>query len=176
MEAKWHNASCPRPDLVTNDGVQYCLRCGSFVNLIIHPPLKNQSDFRLIRLFSGELEEDVRCEVYVEEDFNNAIYDAVSYTWGDETGDATQCKSIYISGQPFRVTRNCELALKRIRRHANDERQHQVGLMRLIYSRAREVLVYAGESSDGCDQWLSRVAVGDYVPSGFHVSPIVVYA
>ncbi|KAI3337447.1 HET-domain-containing protein [Xylariaceae sp. AK1471] len=164
---EWHDTSCPRLDLISRGGFQSCLRCGSFTELtppVLHPSIKKQSDIRLLRLFPGYLDEDIKCEIFVQDLLSRPEYEAISYTWADETGNTDPRETIFVSGQSHKVTRNCENALKRIRSPYNprtiwidavcinqndpDERGHQVRLMPQIYSRAQRVLVYVGEEAD----------------------------
>jgi hypothetical protein len=101
-------------------------------------------------------------------------YTALSYTWADEDGDASLSSSIRIVKPPeshdvshtlLRVTRNCELALRRLRNaHAivwidaicinqsdDVERSRQVAVMASIYANASHVFIYVGENRLGSD-------------------------
>ncbi|KAI3322471.1 HET-domain-containing protein [Xylariaceae sp. AK1471] len=176
---EWHDASCSRLDMVTCGGVQSCLRCGSFIEsatLAPLPAIKKQFDIRLLRLFPGHPDEDIQGEIFVQDLISLPEYDAISYTWADETGNADLCKTISIFGESLQVTRNCENALKRIRLpydrrtiwidavciNQNDpnERGHQVQLMPQIYSRAEQVLVYIGEAADKSDLCMDVLSQG----------------
>jgi len=91
------------------------------------------------------------------------VYQALSYTWATEDGDCRRSRQIRYHNTRIYVTRNCELALRYLRKEDLDralwvdaicinqkddkERGHQVGLMRNVYSKATEVLVWLGESS-----------------------------
>ena len=90
-------------------------------------------------------------------------YEALSYTWATEDGDCKRSSQIRCGGTRIWVTKNCELALRYLRKENsnrvlwvdaicinqkdNKERGHQVGMMRNVYSKATEVLVWLGESS-----------------------------
>jgi hypothetical protein len=90
-------------------------------------------------------------------------YEALSYTWATEDGDCKRTSQIRCDGTRIWVTKNCELALRYLRKENsnrvlwvdaicinqrdNEERGHQVGMMRNVYSKATEVLVWLGESS-----------------------------
>lgn len=96
-------------------------------------------------------------------DDDEPSYEAVSYTWADEDGETTRCRSIFVGvyWDIYPVTRNCEGALLSIREEEKvrsvwvdsicinqddmDERSAQVNLMPRIYSRAAKVLLYLGE-------------------------------
>jgi len=98
-------------------------------------------------------------------------YDALSYTWADENGNNAFSEGIFLGPEwlYFPVTVNCSAALRRLRhrrlqrrrvwidsicidQHNVQERTHQVGLMSIIYSTARTVIMYVGEDTCGSDQ------------------------
>ena len=99
----------------------------------------------------------VRGELEVVDLDDNPDYLALSYTWGTKS----DCKLIMINRKRFRVRRNLYDFLKVrskwgldtklwidqicIDQKAVNERNHQVQLMSLIYSRARLVLVWLGK-------------------------------
>ncbi|GAP82676.1 putative heterokaryon incompatibility protein [Rosellinia necatrix] len=169
----WHDTSCRRLDLISHEGVASCLRCGSFSQAApAHqfPPISKQTDFRLLRLSPGPFDQDIRCEICVYDISSRPGYEAVSYTWADENGNDELCRTIFVSGKPFSVTRNCENALKRMRRpdrarvlwidaicinqDDKNERGHQVHLMPKIYAGASGVLIYLGEHAHDSDHCL----------------------
>ncbi|KAI0174664.1 heterokaryon incompatibility protein-domain-containing protein [Pestalotiopsis sp. NC0098] len=159
---EWHDKTCRRLDLADFGGGTSCLSCGSVrPTHPILPVIKQPSDIRILRVLPGSFDDDVECEIQTEDLSKDIDYEAISYTWADETGDASHCRTISVSGQPFKITRNCEMALKRVRRQYStrniwvdaicinqddvSERGHQVGLMPRIYSGAKNVLMYIGE-------------------------------
>ncbi|KAI0538667.1 HET-domain-containing protein [Xylaria digitata] len=186
----WHDSSCRRLDLISYDGIDSCMRCGSFsgpATALLFLPILKQSDIRLLHLSPGVFEQDIRCEISVHDLSSRPEYEAVSYTWADETGNDDLCKTILVSGQPLSVTRNCENALKRVRRldvlrmvwidavciNQNDanERGHQVRLMPQIYYRAQKVLIYIGEEADNSDFCFKTTDLGNLTSSGrFHTA------
>ncbi|KAK4464742.1 heterokaryon incompatibility protein-domain-containing protein [Cladorrhinum samala] len=128
---------------------------------------------RLLVVEPGAFDDAIHCRlVHVRTD-TRLEYEAISYTWADESGDATKSKTISISGTPFAVTANCEAVLRRVRRLSTprivwidavcinqenkDEQGHQVQLMPDIYSRARRVLIYLGEPLDDEHEGLKRL-------------------
>jgi hypothetical protein len=131
---------------------------------------KGQKSIRLINLFFGRYDDPIQCSIHHVDLADRPHYEAVSYTWADETGDANLSSTIYCSKTSLRVTKNCEQALRRIRHPAksrwiwldavainqNDigERNHQVALMKEVYSQAYRVLIYAGETSHSSDDLL----------------------
>ena len=88
---------------------------------------------------------------------SNPVYKALSYTWGDPQDTLP----ITLNGHRFKVTRNLKKALECLRslnmqtpiwidaicinQIDMDERMHQVQLMRYIYEKPIEVIVYLGE-------------------------------
>ncbi|KAM0324789.1 hypothetical protein ACHAQA_007755 [Verticillium albo-atrum] len=170
--SEWHDPSCRRLDLIRFDGTASCMSCGSIAPDIdsalddlvaqdIYQPIEGKTEFRLLILEPGEFNDPLQCRLYTASTLDAPTYDAMSYTWADETGDATKSSTVRLDAQPFPVTKNCESAMKRVRRQysprtiwidaicvdqMNDrERGHQVQLMPQIYSKAREVFVYIGE-------------------------------
>ncbi|KAM0429632.1 hypothetical protein ACHAPT_006237 [Fusarium lateritium] len=91
-------------------------------------------------------------------------YEAVSYTWGGEDGDYSKPKFIIIGGKLFPITKNCDAALRKIRKqdeakviwidalciNQNDvkERSAQVSQMNKIFSGAQKVHIYLGNNID----------------------------
>ncbi|KAK8004082.1 NADH-cytochrome b5 reductase 1 [Apiospora arundinis] len=159
---EWHDdAGCKRPDIVNFGEGRSCLACGSVEPRPILPPIRQQSEIRILRLQRGAFDDPVVCEVSIQDLARQPEYEAVSYTWADESGDATRSRTIQVGGKPIPVTASCENALRRLRRRFSsrdlwidaicidqdnmDERGHQVQLMPRIYSGARKVQVYIGE-------------------------------
>jgi hypothetical protein len=103
-------------------------------------------------------------------------YDALSYTWATESGDDRRCRAVKCNDRRIKITKNCKRALCELRCHdkarllwvdavcidqENDqERGHQVGIMRKIYSQANEVLIWLGEASEEIDTE-TRLLVSD---------------
>lgn len=162
----WHNGSCRKLDLFQADDLQSCLSCGLTATRVKHqlPPIcPKKPQVRLLHLTAGSFADAIQCNVDVEYLNFSSEYVALSYTWADENGDDCKCETIIVNGEPFAVTRNCKLALRRVRsssrtvviwvdaicidQNNDSERGHQVKLMPLIYSRAQRVLVYIGEST-----------------------------
>ncbi|KAK1761582.1 heterokaryon incompatibility protein-domain-containing protein, partial [Echria macrotheca] len=141
-----------------------------------------QSSIRLLHIRAGDFSDELVCEL-VQEDINQfPVYDAISYTWADDSGDRSCTKSILLSGQIFKVTTSCHLALQRARLHDtltvwidavcinqtdNAERSHQVQLMARIYARARRVLVYIGEEDNRSSSLILQLGEGKLEPWNF---------
>lgn len=158
---EWHNSECKRPDIVDFGNGRSCLACGSIEPRSILPPIRQQSEIRILRLQHGAFDDPVVCEVVTKDLTLHPEYEAVSYTWSDESGNATRSRTIQIGDKPYQVTVNCENALRRLRRQFSyrklwidaicidqdnlEERGHQVQLMPRIYSGAKSVQIYVGE-------------------------------
>lgn len=101
-------------------------------------------------------------------------YQALSYTWGDPTTSVI----IQLNDSPFRVRQNLWDFLKQARRHAFpgylwidaisinqetlQERNHQVGIMGEIYSRAECVIVWLGKARAHVLHTISASVVPSY--------------
>jgi hypothetical protein len=132
---------------------------------------KGKKSVRLINLSHGSYDDPVQCSIHHADLADNPHFEAVSYTWADEKGDCALSSTIYCSRAALRVTKSCESVLRRLRHPIKNhwiwvdavaidqgdisERNHQVALMKEIYSHAHRVLIYAGEASFGSDRLLS---------------------
>jgi hypothetical protein len=165
---------CSRPDLGELDGCITCFGCGYLL-----PPanyeyqeLTSSNEIRLARLMSGRFEEPIVCELF-HCGIGEKPFQAISYTWADESGESEPLEQITIklpnsATSYIQATPNSVAALRRVRHpsYANlvwvdalcvnrqnlAERGEQVKLMPKIYSTARQVSVYLGESSENSDQ------------------------
>ncbi|KAK8124437.1 HET-domain-containing protein [Apiospora kogelbergensis] len=175
----WHSGDCPKADIVAFGDGHSCLSCGA-VGPPFPPsrllPIRQRSDIRVLSLRNGCLSDAIVCDLFTQDLASRPDYEAISYTWADESGDATESRTIHVSGSPFQVTANCENALRRARRqssHRNiwidsicidqgniEERGHQVELMPRIYAGAKQVLIYIGEATTESRAALESVACG----------------
>ncbi|KAH6720640.1 heterokaryon incompatibility protein-domain-containing protein [Leptodontidium sp. MPI-SDFR-AT-0119] len=121
-------------------------------------PLHTQ-EIRLVDILPGAWKDEVQCILRHASVSNNPSYKALSYVWG--AAKATR-RSIIVNGNTHLVTVNLEHALRRIRQpdtmrtfwidalsinqDDNEERSTQVGMMRNIYARASEVVIYLGDA------------------------------
>jgi hypothetical protein len=128
----------------------------------IYEPLRNGSDeIRLITIKpSPELGDEILCNIDTVELKTSPAYLALSYAWGD--ADVTE--EINVDGSSLRVTTNLAAALRRLRcwkgptRFWIDaicinqtsvlEKNHQLSLMRSIYSQAERVVMWLGEEEN----------------------------
>ena len=160
-------------------------------------PLGLGNAFRLLKLQPGQGTDPVVAEL-VNAGLDNAPdFEALSYTWGDQSLVTRIQVNQTISSHDatttsMSITSNCHAALKRLRKADSvrvlwidaicinqellSERNHQLGLMRHIYARASRVVIYLGEASDESNtllDWLQQNSqASDYGLSGFnHPAP-----
>jgi hypothetical protein len=118
---------------------------------------------RLVKLLPALNQGDIRCQMIIPDVNKPPEYHALSYTWGPPL----PLRYIELNGQPMRVRSNLANFLSQLisHKHADwvwcdaicinqqddKERSEQVQMMGRIYTRARSVLVWLGEHSDGSD-------------------------
>jgi hypothetical protein len=160
----WHTPTCLWLTLEEGDGFSFCSSCGSVrPGTYIHDRIQEKREVRLLTIHPGDFDDPINGSL-AKENLGHILptYEAISYTWADESGDATKSKAIFLDGKPFPVTKNCEAALRRVRREGSrrvvwidsicidqddsQERTNQVQLMAQIYTRADAVLIYVGEA------------------------------
>ncbi|KAI3316758.1 HET-domain-containing protein [Xylariaceae sp. AK1471] len=141
-------------------------------------PLQNADEFRLIIIYPALFNEVLRGELTTS-NLSSPLkpqYDALSYTWADETGNKTRSKTFFLEGGrgTILITKNCDAAIRRLRHpqqkrwvwidalcidQDNDgERTYQVSIMPRIYLSAKKVVVYTGEGTPQTDKlfdWLN---------------------
>jgi hypothetical protein len=124
-----------------------------------------ESKIRLLDIYPGSFNDPVRGQIVTADLSSTPAYDALSYTWADETGDAKRSREIRCvdDGSVIRITTNCEAAIQRLRlpsakrrvwidaicinQDSDTERDHQVSLMSKIYMSALRIIVYTGEAT-----------------------------
>ena len=167
--------ACRHPDIRKFDGIRTCLACGEvvFENALPSPATDDAQEgayqysklnytlgqeIRLLVVDPGEPGDPIRCDIIVVNLEDDPAYEALSYTWATEAGDASFSETIYCRTGTLKTTKNCHAAIRRLRkRYAKRrlwidavcinqdyilERNHQVTLMEKIYSRATRVLIY----------------------------------
>jgi hypothetical protein len=167
---------CHHPDIRKFDGLRCCLACGEAVfetdipeafggqlstpTPYAYTPLdyKLGLEIRLLVVQPGEPSDQLRCDIIHVNLEDEPDYEAVSYTWTSDDGDATLSRSIYCGVDKYiSITMNCDKALRQLRRRGLrrrlwidavcidqtniTERNHQVGLMDRIYSQSRNVRI-----------------------------------
>ncbi|KAI6091562.1 HET-domain-containing protein [Hypoxylon rubiginosum] len=135
-----------------------------------YPPLSQKYDIRLLRFRHLQHGNCLHGELDSVDLVFCPSFEAISYTWLDEEGgDNTKTRSIFIG--PFwdiiPITANCDSALRLflskghrrvwidsvcINQQDPHERTHQVSIMREIYSKASQVLVYLGLAANYSDE------------------------
>jgi len=141
----------------------------------VYATLQSTDQIRLLLLSKGNFNDPVHGTLLIARLSGNIKFQALSYTWADSAGDDSHSEVIFLGPrwEIFMVTANCKAALRRLRRKDDDcmvwvdaicidqgnhsERNHQVGLMRRIYSAASEVFVYLGEVSSSSKEAFQRL-------------------
>ncbi|PMD16845.1 HET-domain-containing protein [Hyaloscypha hepaticicola] len=140
-------------------------------------PLSSANEIRLLLLQPEAPGSDIHCRLIhtTLKECHDDIYEnytALSYAWGD----ASQTRVIFIDKRPFEITINLAAALDDLRHQHTilrlwadaicidqsniSERNHQVGLMRDIYSYAQHTVIHFGDSNDDCDQVMNAALQG----------------
>ncbi|KAI0382216.1 HET-domain-containing protein [Hypomontagnella monticulosa] len=133
-----------------------------------YSPLAQKYDIRLLKLSTSPSGDHIRGELEVVDLVYSRSFEALSYTWAGETGNNLKPKNIYIG--PFwdviPITENCDSALRLllskghldvwvdsicINQQDPYERSHQVSIMREIFSKASQVLIYLGPATSCSD-------------------------
>ena len=119
--------------------------------------LPKSQHIRVLKLEPGVWDSPIRCSLESYNVGNDTLsYEAISYVWGT----SSERKEITCDGQHFRVTTGLFDALQIFRQldqprtlwadaicinqKDTEERNHQVQLMRMIYSKAAKVLIWLG--------------------------------
>ena len=126
---------CKHSDIRKFDGLRCCLACGEtvFENTASVSSANNVDatrhynytklnyklglEIRLVELLPGDPADSIYCEIIHVNLDDDPDYEAVSYTWATESGDASLSKTVRcVSGGVIAVTLNCEAALRQLRR------------------------------------------------------------
>ncbi|KAF7955338.1 uncharacterized protein EAE97_000597 [Botrytis byssoidea] len=118
----------------------------------------------------------IQCTVETISLLSHPSYEALSYVWGD----ASIRQTITFNDTPFSVTQNLAIALYHLRLPLESrrlwvdaicinqsdvkERNEQVTLMGEIYSLAKPVLVWLGETFEGCEEafdLMSKISIAN---------------
>ena len=134
----------------------------------LYTELQHLDSIRLLTLHPGDEAAPLECSLSEVSSESNPQYEALSYTWASTDGDTRQLQIISCDGRRLMITRNCKGALRRLRygdrervlwvdaicidQENEQERGHQVGLMRKIYGQANEVLIWLGYESQRADE------------------------
>lgn len=168
------NQECRDTNLHFSGSLSICLSCRSVqssgaavstTDAFPYRPLVEASELRLLLVWPPTGNQDrIHCALIHGRLTTGIDYDAISYTWADETGDDSQSKTVLINNLALPVTATCEAVLRRARLQSTakvlwidavcinqadtNERGHQVRLMPDIYSHAKRVLIFPGEATD----------------------------
>ncbi|KAF8849133.1 hypothetical protein BDZ45DRAFT_810221 [Acephala macrosclerotiorum] len=147
---------CPDTDAGVKEGT---LNNGASETNSLYQPLKTESkEVRILLLQPGAWADPISCQLKTlplsEADRQ---YEALSYAWDAEVG----FHDILVNGHPYSIKKNLFLALRRLRKAAeprtmwadalcinqqsNDEKSHQVVLMREIYQSCVRVFLWLGD-------------------------------
>lgn len=118
----------------------------------------DRREIRVASLLPGRWSDEISCTLSTVSLDEEPAFEALSYTWGDPKDTV----SIYLDNFVFQATRNLQSALRRLRSSSKPvtiwidavcinqadipERGQQVSMMQDIYSKAKEVKIYLGES------------------------------
>jgi len=130
------------------------------MDLYEYRPLSSNANFRILRLAPGEGEEMLSCSLLEVSLSDPPSYEALSYVWGK----VTRTKSVSCGGKTLLVTESLHKALRALRHPAFprflwadgvyinqedlQERAQQVSVMREIYEKTTQGIVWLGEESD----------------------------
>ncbi|KAF2503262.1 HET-domain-containing protein [Lophium mytilinum] len=145
----------------------------------LHPPIDlSCQQIRLLELTSAPGAKDIAGNFHCVNISDSPRYVALSYTWGAYGNE----KHILVDGKVLQVRDNLWSFLYHRASHASEnlylywidaicidqdnhkERNHQVGLMRQIYSTASLVLIWLGQEKDDSDAAMEFVAVESLKP------------
>jgi len=125
---------CQHADIRTSYFCRCCFSCGevfteetslgiskaiqSNTSFYAYEPLEYDTGqhFRLVRVLPGQKQDDVVCELFHADLASTPVYEAVSYTWATNGGDASLSQNIICCGKKLAVTKNCEAAIRCLRR------------------------------------------------------------
>ena len=129
-------------------------------------PIQASDEIRILRLFPGTNSTPLHGELWHATFEERPKFEALSYSWADETGDSSRTERLFIgsSWDILPITINCKRALQRLRdpyeprdlwidavcinQSNSAEQSHQVRLMGKIYSLTHRCLVYLGQSTN----------------------------
>lgn len=119
------NQECRDTNLHFSGGLSICLSCRSVqssgaavstIDAFPYRPLVEASELRLLLVWPPTGNQDrIHCALIHGRLATGIDYDAISYTWADETGDDSQSKTVLVNNLALPVTATCEAVLRRAR-------------------------------------------------------------
>lgn len=140
-----------------------------------YQPLPDASHFRVLALESGNADTPLSCklEVVSVQNARQSEYEALSYAWGNN--DQTLKPFISCHEKCLKLTSNLQSALHHIRSEEKvtkvwvdqicinqddlEERSQQVSVMGSIYSAAKRVIIWLGDTDDTSHQAMTFIPV-----------------
>ena len=123
-------------------------------------PLRTARSTRLLKILPGPIDSPLAIELSEANLDDNPSYDAISYTWSDETSTVP----ISINERPHCIRKNLHNFLVRLREQSycryvwvdaisirqddTNEKGRQVAMIGDIFRGAKQVLVWVGEHAD----------------------------
>lgn len=152
----------------------------------VHEPLMDfGNQIRVLSLLPApEFEHTIHCELSIvaapiesaywddkTDDHALGDYEAVSYAWGN----TALTRSVFVRGKRLKVTQSLEVALRYLRythrerllwmdaicidQSHDEEKSQQVRILRRIFGRARQVLVWLGPGDDETDYAMRQIGL-----------------
>ncbi|KAH8800196.1 heterokaryon incompatibility protein-domain-containing protein [Xylogone sp. PMI_703] len=163
-------------------------------SLITYVNIPDANSIRLLVLHKGGTSDPLHGRLKVMELNSSPLFEALSYTRADETGNSTRCERIFLGEfwDVLHITSSCEKALRWLRYAREDrvlwvdsiyinqdndnERSHQVGMMHDIFRNAVRVLAYLGDEFEGGETAIATIeSIGNkeaveqsFTPSQYH--------
>lgn len=154
----------------------------------LYLPLKTAQSTRLLTLLPDAPGSPLRAKLFEVDLTSKPHYDAISYTWGDDTSTT----SITINGAQVHIRHNLFDFLIQLRRHGQIdplwvdaisisqtdivEKGQQVAIIGDIFRQARRVLIWVGQHADESEslfqQWLCPPRTCPVIPSKFKDSKV----
>lgn len=129
----------------------------------------DEQEIRLFTLLPGAWDSPICGELHNDRLTNGPEYAALSYVWGD----ASDTAAISLNGHTHAATRNLQIALRHLReiygrlvmwvdalcinQSDDTEKSAQVSMMGEVYSRAQNVIVWAGEATESSDAMMTAL-------------------
>ncbi|KAH3916670.1 hypothetical protein HBI56_048710 [Parastagonospora nodorum] len=166
----------------------------------VYNPL-GPTEIRLVEILPGAFDDPIDINISVVDLKNDPVYDALSYVWHAKDGTVDTKKplgfAIVLNNDSYRIPigANLEAAIRYLRFPSSQtsgagsgqilwidalcinqdllsERNHQVGLMKSIYSSAKQVLIWLGPPQNCSNLVVEVMRTGDlesYILAGTHI-------